>query len=232
MPDSLYEHPAWQSIPGQVMRPGGLTITGQAIAFCQPQPGARVLDLGCGAGASLQYLHQKHAVTPIGIDVSARLLKTARQNATGSWLSRAKSEQLPFASEIIDIIISECTLSLFDTDAALEECARVLKAGSHLIISDLYARNAAAIPLLRQLPPGTCIRSAISQSQILEKIQKNNLELVAWHDCSEQLKNFPFCTLTEAAHADPFDLFIAASKAKLGYYLLVAQKPFNRANPI
>lgn len=231
MPNSLYEHPAWQNIPGQVMRPGGLTLTAQALACIPPRPGARVLDLGCGAGATLRYLGQEQAVTPIGLDISGRLLKTARQNAPGSWFSRAKSEQIPFASESIDIIISECTLSLFDSDAALQECARVLKAGSHIIVSDLYARNEAAIPLLRQLPPGTCIRSAMSQSQILEKMKENHLELTAWQDCSEQLKNFPLCTLTEAAQADPFDLFIAASKAKLGYYLLIAQKPFAAAKP-
>lgn len=225
MHNSLYEHPAWQNVPGQVMRPGGLTITGQAFELCQVQPGARVLDLGCGTGATLRYIHQHYHVTSLGIDVSARLLKGARRNATSAWLARAKSEDLPFASKSMDMIISECTLSLFDSDAALEECARVLKTGAFLIITDLYARNEAGIPLLRQLPTGTCIRSAMNQPQILEKINQHNFTLVAWNDCSEQLKNFPFCTLTEAAHADPFDLFIAASKAKLGYYLLVAQKP-------
>jgi hypothetical protein len=32
------------------------------------------------------------------------------------------------------------------------------------------------------------------------------------------------CTLSTAAAVDPFDLIIAAGKAKLGYYFLVARK--------
>jgi ubiquinone/menaquinone biosynthesis C-methylase UbiE len=137
---------------------------------------------------------------------------------------RAQGESLPFASESMDVVLSECTLSIFEMESALSECARTLKHGGYFIVSDLYARNESGVEALRQLPSGTCISAAIPKNQILEKIEMCGLQVSIWQDCPETLKEFSICTLTTAAKIDPFDLHIAAAKAKLGYYFLVARK--------
>jgi len=220
----LYEHPFWQSIPEQVMRPGGLTVTEQALACCDIQAGMRVLDVGCGAGATLRHVTAKYGVAGVGVDVSAELVARARQTSPQlSWM-RSRSETLSFANESMDVVLSECTLSIFEMDKALSECARVLKRGGYFVVSDLYARNENGVEALRQLPRGTCIGAAISQKQILAKIEQCGLRVEVWQDVSEKLKEFSICTLTTAAQVDPFDLHIAAAKAKLGYYFLVARK--------
>ena len=224
MQASLYEHPVWQSVPEQVMRPGGLTITEQALACCDLQSGMRVLDVGCGAGATLRHITAKYGAAGVGVDVSAELIARARQTSPQlSWM-RSRSENLPFANESMDVILSECTLSIFEMESALSECARTLKHGGYLIVSDLYVRNENGVEALRQLPSGTCISAAMPKNQILEKIERCGLQVSTWQDCSETLKEFSICTLTAAAKIDPFDLHIAAAKAKLGYYFLVARK--------
>lgn len=220
----LYEHPIWQSAPEQVMRPGGLTVTEQALACCDLQPGMRILDLGCGLGATLRRVTAEHGLQGFGVDVSAELLSQARRtNSQLSWM-RARSESLPFASESMDVILSECTLSIFEMDDALNECARVLKNGGQFVVSDLYARNENGADALRQLPRGTCIGAALPQREILRKLSEVGFHVEVWQDRSETLKEFSLCTLTTAAQVDPFDLHIAAAKAKLGYYFLVARK--------
>lgn len=224
MQASLYEHPVWQSVPEQVMRPGGLTVTEQALAYCDLQSDMRVLDLGCSTGATLKYATAKYGVSGFGVDVSAELISQARQtNSQVGWM-RAQGESLPFASESMDVVLSECTLSIFEMEFALSECARTLKRGGYFIVSDLYARNENGVEALRQLPSGTCISAAMPKNQILEKIERCGLQVSTWQDCSETLKDFSICTLTTAAKIDPFDLHIAAAKAKLGYYFLVAKK--------
>lgn len=220
----LYEHPVWQNVPEQVMRPGGLTITEQALACCDFQSGMRVLDVGCGAGATLRHITAAYGLKGFGVDVSAELIARARQtNSQVGWM-RARSESLPFASESIDVILSECTLSIFEIDTALRECVRTLKRGGYFVVSDLYARNENGAEALRQLPRGTCIGAAMPKTQIVENLERTGLQISVWQDCSEKLKEFSICTLTTAAQVDPFDLHIAAAKAKLGYYFLVARK--------
>lgn len=220
---ALYEHPAWQQTPDQVMRPGGREITECALAICDLPSGSRVLDVGCGLGATLNHITAREEWKAFGVDISAKLLRQAHQNSPKSFFAQARGEHLPFAGRSLDAIIAECTLSIMDTALVLQECIRMLKHGGYLIINDVYARNESGIEALRNLPQGTCIGSATSQAQILKGLEQCGLRLIWWQDCSESLKEFPVCTLTTAAEVDPFDLFIAASRAKLGYYSLVAQ---------
>jgi arsenite methyltransferase len=220
----LYEHPVWQDIPEQVMRPGGLTVTEQALAFCDLQAGMRVLDLGCGVGATLKQITTEHGLSGFGVDVSAELLARARRTSSKVEWMRAQGESLPMAGESMDVVLSECTLSIFEMDIALSESVRVLKRGGCFVVSDLYARNENGMEALRQLPRGTCISAAITQRQILNKLEDCGLRVDVWQDCSERLKEFSICTLTTAAQVDPFNLHIAAAKAKLGYYFLAARK--------
>lgn len=222
----LYEHPAWQQTPDRVMRPGGREITDCALAVCDLPPGARVLDMGCGMGATLGRAAAGKKWRTFGIDVSALLLRQARRNCPGSFFAQARGEYLPVASESLDAVLAECTLSIMETELALRECARMLKCGGYLIANDVYARRESGIEALRKLPPGTCIGSAMSQGQILELLDRSGLQVIWWQDCSEKLKEFSICTLTAAAAVDPFDLYIAAARAKMGYYALVAQKQY------
>ena len=220
----LYEHPAWQQTPGRVMRPGGFEITERALSFCDLQPQSRVLDLGCGMGASLMNIQSGRAWHAYGIDTSSMLLRQARENCPGAYLAQAQGECLPFASESLDAILAECSLSIMAIEKALLECARTLKRGGYMIANDVYARNEDGIEALRKLPVGTCIGSAVSQGLVQERLARCGLRITWWQDCSDRLKEFSICTLSAAAELDPFDLYLAATRAKLGYFFLVAQK--------
>ena len=221
---SLYEHSVWQQTPQRLMRPGGLEVTKRALDYCDLQPGARLLDLGCGLGESLHRIHAGREWRSFGIDISAALLRQAHHNCPKTIFAQARGEWLPFAYESLDAIIAECTLSIMETELVLRECARTLKCGGYLMINDVYARNEEGMEALQKLPTGTCIGSAMSQRQILERLIRCGFRLVWWQDCSEKLKEFSICALTTAAGVDPFDLYIAAARARLGYYFLVARK--------
>ena len=225
-----YEHPVWQSQQG--MRPGGLDITAQALSLCGLQPGARILDVGCGAGATLRFLTTprtgtgttpQYGLAGFGVDISTALLRRAQDGSLAGF-TQANAEQLPFANDSLDAVISECALSIFDADAALRECHRVLKPGGCLMVSDLYARDETGLPALRSLPAGTSFGSVMPRAAIESKLAGVGLQLSIWQDCSEKLKDFPVCSLSTAAQVDVFDLIIVAGTAKLGYYWLVARK--------
>lgn len=224
MPVSIYDHPAWRSVAGQAMRPGGLAVTRQALEYCMLPPHARVLDVGCGAGATLRVLAAESQLLPFGVDSSGICLEHTRQSDAGLRLARAFAEHLPLVSESVNAAFFECTLSLLDTGQSLSECARVLQPGGYLVVSDIYARSESGITALKQLPAGSCLSGAMTRPQIIEKIEQVGLSIAFWQDYPEAIKQFPVCTLTTAFAVDPFDLVIATARARLGYFMLIARK--------
>jgi arsenite methyltransferase len=221
---TIYEHPAWQVLPGQVMRPGGLELTLQSLRTCSLPVQAMVLDLGCGLGASLNSLCSVHGWHGLGVDLSAVSLGNARQINPGIDWILSTAEHLPLRDACMDLILCECTLSLFEVEPVLAACQRILKPGGNLLISDLYVRNEKGLDALRQLPPGTCVSGAFSRTELSIAIEKHDLVVIQWEDHSEVLKDFPLCTLSTTACLDPFDLIIASARAKLGYFSCLSRK--------
>jgi SAM-dependent methyltransferase len=220
----VYEHPAWETMPDHAMRPGRLEVTESALDCSNLPTGGRVLDVGCGAGATLSYLLAGPDRLIYGIDISRVLLKNARLVAPGARLALAHAEQMPLADGCMDAVISECTFSLFEIKLALGEFIRVLRNGGYLIVSDIYARNKDGLAFLRRLPPETCLGGAQSRDEIEAAIQGRGFIIETWQDSSDLLEASLTCTLAKAAQIDPFDLIIAAARAKIGYYFLVARK--------
>lgn len=224
MAHSIYEHVAWQSMPDQAMRPGGLLLTTQALQYCRLPVTAFALDLGCGNAATLRYLSSTYGWTCLGVDYSAGILQRTQQLDPKLMIVQGMAEHLPLVKECMDLILCECVLSIFQMEQVLVACRRILKPGGYLLISDLFTRNENGLEALRQFPVGTSISGAMSQVEISKAVEKQGLRIELWKDCSDVLKDFPVCTLMHAAGIDPFELHIAAAKAKLGYYYLIARK--------
>jgi arsenite methyltransferase len=141
---ALFARPDFQDAAGESLRPGGLDLTRRALALAGLKPGSRVLDLGCGPGATAKYLCAcGHRV--LALDLSRDFL--ARAAAPGVARLLANAQILPLADASLDAIFCECVLSLAaDPAAALREAARVLAPGGALAVSDLYLRGPACGP--------------------------------------------------------------------------------------
>ncbi len=134
-----YESPVMRQSLGCALRPGGLALTRRLLALSGLSPGARVLDAGCGQGASLDLLRREAGCAAVGLDPSSTLLgEAARRGPVLSGIAEA----LPFADGIFDAVLVECVLSLTaDRDLALAECRRVLAPGGLLLLSDMYRKD-------------------------------------------------------------------------------------------
>jgi arsenite methyltransferase len=95
----IYELPGVQRVTGATIRPGGLALTRRAVALADLPAGARVLDVGCGAGATLDYLAGL-GLRATGIDPSAKLLEqgTAEKLTRAYPFTQGRGETLPFAA--------------------------------------------------------------------------------------------------------------------------------------
>lgn len=116
--------------------------------------GARILDLGCGAGRDVYALAQlvgpKGHVT--GVDMTEAQLDVARSHQ--DWHAERfgfantsfhqgyieRLDALPVEPESFDIIVSNCVINLAtDKEAVLRGAHRLLKTGGEMYFSDVYA---------------------------------------------------------------------------------------------
>jgi cyclopropane fatty-acyl-phospholipid synthase-like methyltransferase len=70
------------------------------------RPGARVLDLGCGAGTAVTRQLTRRGLQVIGVDLSAVQLRRARQLVPAAGLVQADMAALQFAAASLDAVVS------------------------------------------------------------------------------------------------------------------------------
>jgi SAM-dependent methyltransferase len=114
-------------------------------ALGRVEPGAVVLDLGCGAGTDLLIAAQMtgSAGRVIGVDMTCAMLDRARESAEAMGLGNVELhesliEALPLADASVDVVISNGVIDLVaDKDAVLDEIDRVLRPGGRLQVADV-----------------------------------------------------------------------------------------------
>lgn len=229
-PTRVYEDPALLEALGGVLRPGGLALTDEALAACRLPQGARVLDVGCGAGGTVAHLRER-GLTAVGVDASAALLAAGRDRAPGAPLARARGEHLPLGDGALDALLAECSLSLMpDVGAALAEFRRVLKPGGRLILADLYARSPDGPPRPRERQPLSCLRGALTRAEIQGHLAERGFELEVWQDRTDALKLLAARLILAGIPPARFwggdcgDAAGALAAVRPGYYWLVAAK--------
>lgn len=222
---SLEKTSTLRQVGGGPLRPGGLSLTEEALAACDFAPGSRVLDAGCGTGDTLRHLNSMHSLTVFGIDRSQSLLAAARHQASELSLTRGTLEELPYANQSFDGIFCECTLSHTREAQVLTEFARVLRPQGHLVLTDLYHR----------LPSGELTNAPPTKHEISALLAAADFQLSLWQDRSRDLKRLAVelvmssgtCADNLCSWAPKTSVFHQTSHNDLksiGYYLLVARK--------
>lgn len=152
-----YESEELRAVCGATLRPGGLELTRAALKFHPFPAGSILLDLGCGRGGTLEFLNRR-GFEAIGVEKSPHLAAEARERGR---VIEADIHDLPLGDHSVDGIFCECVLSLAaDQNRVLSECARVLKPGGALIISDLIHSPKTEGDAARGTPVSGCLAGA------------------------------------------------------------------------
>lgn len=97
----------------------------------------RVLDLGCGYGWHCQYAIEQGAKSVTGIDISERMLQTAREK-TDSRIQyiRLPIEDIDFGKDSFDIVISSLAFHYISSFAEIvKKVSHCLISGGHFVFS-------------------------------------------------------------------------------------------------
>jgi len=186
---NAYESSHMQAATGETLRPGGFKLTEKAVKFCALNAQTRVLDLGCGMGATASYLYQNYAMKIVGIDPSKKLLNIAKEKNPFATFVEGSGDCLPFEHASFECVIAECTLSLMnDLHVTLQEVHRVLEKGGWFVITDVYAKNPEVTNQLDYFPINSCMRGIHDLLSLQESLENIGFEIMLLEDCSQLLK--------------------------------------------
>lgn len=123
--------------------------TGNPFTLGQIPPGARVVDMGCGAGFDTLIAARKAGPggRVLGVDMTNEMVRKARAAADQAGapnvvFARSYAESVPVRDGWADIVISNGVFNLCpDKGAALAEWHRALKPGGHLRIADILVEK-------------------------------------------------------------------------------------------
>jgi trans-aconitate 2-methyltransferase len=117
----------------------------ELIQLLAPQPGERILDLGCGTGQLTQSLAETGA-TVFGMDRSLAMVQEARRNCPPISFAVADAAGLPFV-EAFDAVFSNAVLHwVQDAGSAVAGIRRALKPGGRFV-AELGGRGNVALVL-------------------------------------------------------------------------------------
>ena len=142
------------------------------------EPGWRVLDIGCGAGAFLCQVADRGA-EPHGLDASEALIDFARERLPAADLRVGEMEELPWEDDSFDLVTGFNSFFFAnDMVAALREADRVAKPGAAVVIQvwgahercDLEAMKQIARPFLPPRPPDAPPDPDLSQPGLLREL--------------------------------------------------------------
>lgn len=106
------------------------------------EPGARVLDIGCGVGTFLRLVAERGA-EPHGIDASEALIAFARGRLPDADLRSGEMEDLPWEDNTFDLVTGFNSFFFAnDMVAALREARRVAMPGAPIVIQ-VWAHTSA-----------------------------------------------------------------------------------------
>jgi ubiquinone/menaquinone biosynthesis C-methylase UbiE len=140
-PESHYFE--FQASWGLTKHMGGRDATKELIKACRIDKNAYVLDVGSGVGITPCILAEKYGCSVIGMDLSADMIKRARERAARMNLrdkitfTNGNAQELPFEAGIFDAVMSESVVAFpKDKQKVIQEYARAARtAGSSCLLT-------------------------------------------------------------------------------------------------
>jgi phosphatidylethanolamine/phosphatidyl-N-methylethanolamine N-methyltransferase len=155
---------------------------GMAIAHMNIGPTDRVLDLGIGTGASLQFYPQYGRI--VGVDLSSGMLKQCRRKINErelehATLFQADAMRLPFADDSFDhVFISHVISVVSDPIQLVREAQRVAKPHSRIVLLNHFQSTNRFIALFEKWLCPLCTKLGWrSDLPLQELIRKTGLEI-------------------------------------------------------
>jgi methionine biosynthesis protein MetW len=147
------------------------------------EPNTRVLDLGCGAGALLDYLVQTKFVSAVGVDLDFRKISACVRRGLPAYQGDMTSFMRAFPDKHFDrVICSRTVQELADPTAVISEALRVGRALTVGFVNHGFWKNR-----VNMLIRGRKIRNEVYTTEWFESRPANPVTIADFeHFCAVQ----------------------------------------------
>jgi len=152
------------------------------LRYADVTPGDTVLDIGCGGGIDTILAARRTGPTGrvVALDFLPEMLGRTMSAARAAGLGNvepleAEMEDIPLPGDSIDLVISNGVINLSARKArVMAECARVLRPGGQLCVSDLTVDQDGLPPEVVTQPAAWagCIAGALGETEFLHKLTR------------------------------------------------------------
>ena len=134
----------WAQVYDSQLNPLLMLEEREVASLFPPLEGRDVLDVGCGTGRWLSMFEKFEPASLSGIDSSSVMLQSARQKISDTTLLYQNlSSKFPIEDSSKDFILSSFVLSYLDDLQMFGlECARIVRPGGCLLVSDMHPKTA------------------------------------------------------------------------------------------
>jgi SAM-dependent methyltransferase len=121
----------------------------ELLRAVQPEPGDRVLDVGCGPGVLTRHLVELLGADRVAaVDPSPPFVAAARERLPGVDVEQSSAEDLPFEDDAFDLALAQLVVPFMtDPVAGLTEMRRVTRSGGVVAATSWNHADEGASPL-------------------------------------------------------------------------------------
>jgi cyclopropane fatty-acyl-phospholipid synthase-like methyltransferase len=190
----IYSHPLATWLIGESFHPGGLALTDELASLTDLGPGKRLLDAGCGRGASTVHLAETTGCEAVGLTLESDGVARGRKHADATGVA----ERVNFVQDDIshvgtvtgagdfDVVLMECVLSTLDRKPeSLRQLHRMTKPGGYIAITDVTVTEELPEQLQGSIGAALCMADARGLEDYMSMVEEAGFRVTEYRSAKE-----------------------------------------------